>query len=209
MPLLRQEVEGLQIGEGFETEVLEEGGGGAVEEGAPGEFAAPDGAHQGEFQEGSQGMVGGDAADRFDFGAADGLAVGDDGQRLQCGAGEALRRFGLQQGSDPRGGGRNGPQGEASVLFAEPQSQVGVTEGGGDIFQVDADFALGDGGELGGGGVFGRTFAHRLQGGVKVIGGQRFRSAEEQRADNGLKTFGIRKGGVIHGRKYNTITNYE
>ena len=65
----------------------------AVEDGAANDFLASGGGDQALFEQRLDDATDIDAANLVDFGHGDGLLVGDDGERLQRGHGEAKRRL--------------------------------------------------------------------------------------------------------------------
>src|SRR5207244_3229423 len=74
---------------------------GSVEHGAADVFGAADDLDKVELAQTVEHLAGGDAADRFDVGAGDGLFVCDDGERLKGGGGEARVLVTLAQAAKP------------------------------------------------------------------------------------------------------------
>jgi len=87
----------------FQAEELEEKRGRFVEERAAGLVGAAGDADDFSLEESRHDSVDGDAADRFDFGAADGLAVGDDGESFERGLAEARGLGLLEEAVGPDG----------------------------------------------------------------------------------------------------------
>lgn len=71
-----------------EVEVFEEDVGGGVEVGSAGALVSSGDAQEATFEECAHGATAVDAADGVDFGACDGLAVGDDREALEGGLAE-------------------------------------------------------------------------------------------------------------------------
>jgi hypothetical protein len=128
--------------EGFEAEVLEEVFGALVEEGAAGDIGASGDADEAAFEEHIDHAIDGDAADGFDIGACDGLAVGDDGQCFEGGAAEA-DGFALgEKLADPGGAVGGCDEMPAVDLLDELERARGVVEVEFDFLEEGADFGF-------------------------------------------------------------------
>jgi len=97
-----------EVRRGAEAEVFEEVAGRAVEVGAAEGVVLARDADEVAFHELLEHLGGGDTSDGFDVGTGDGLAVGDDGERLHCGGGEFEPCLSLVQLVEP--GGKLGPR---------------------------------------------------------------------------------------------------
>ena len=94
---LKRRVDRVEFAQRGEAEVLEEQRRRTIEERMPRQFAAADQAHQLKIHQRLHDRVHGHAADLFDLGLRDRLAVGDNGERLQRGPGKSARAIQLQE----------------------------------------------------------------------------------------------------------------
>ncbi len=115
-----------EVIDAVDSEVLEEGIGGLVEEGAAGEFGAAADADEVAVEEFLDHAVAGDAADGFDGGFGDGLAVGDDGEGFHGGAGESFRFSAGEELSDEVSEFGFGVDFPALGAFEDGEGTVGV-----------------------------------------------------------------------------------
>ena len=110
--------------EGADGEVVEEGVGGAVEEGAAWEVGAAFDFDEATVEELLDHGVDRDAADGFDAGAGDGLAVGDDGEGFEGRLAEALGLFAGVEGAAPVGVFGAGAEAPAGGAFDDGEGAV-------------------------------------------------------------------------------------
>ena len=118
-------VEGRELFEGGEAEMLEEGGRGAVENGATGAFSAANFFDEAFGEERFDDGVGVDAAQALEARAGDGLLVGDDGEGFNRRAAEALEGFEAKKFFDGFGGLRRGGELDAVFVALEAEAALG------------------------------------------------------------------------------------
>ena len=154
----------------------------------PRQLAAADEAHKLEFHQRLDDRVDRDAADLLDLGLRDRLAIGDDRQRLEGGAGEAAGTVQLEQRAHVASarGGRLQTVGAAGAHEAETAAGTLelLLEPAQGLVDLARRAALVDGHHLGVLALLRRDAAHA---GAQLVRGQRRLAREEQRADDLLE----------------------
>jgi hypothetical protein len=172
-----------ELVEALEAEKFEEKRGGLVEERPARLLGAAGDADDFPLEERGHDAVDGDSPHRFDLGAADGLAVGDDGEGFERGLAEPGRLGRIEELVGPDGELGAGLELETSrdALDHEARSvglELGAEEVEGGVDFAGADFLVGGG--FGSGGKFGRLVEDVGDG----FGSQGPIRGEEQRFDN-------------------------
>ena len=139
----------------------------AVEERASGEVAASDNAHKVHLHEGTQNVVDGHAANALDLRLGNRLSIGDDGERLQGGAGKKCGLVLLEEGAHPASASGLGLEAVAAgdLLQGDAEAKpvevlLDVEDGGHDVARKDVAVRGGSSS------VVGRHFAQALADGV-------------------------------------------
>jgi hypothetical protein len=189
-----------EVVEIFEAKVLHEELGGLVEEGAAGDFGAASDADEVAVEEGLHDAIDGDAADGFDVGAGDGLAVGDDGEGFHGRGAEAGLAVLGEELAEPGGEVRLGDELPAGSAFADFVGAAGLGVFLLELLDGVLELRGFDFGEAGDGGILLRGVGGPFEEGRKFLGGDRFLGGEEDGFDDAVEgEGGLGCGGGLGG----------